>query len=384
MNRFKKIVLWIVIGAVVACLADDGLRRLETVQGPTHAFQMPSAPYKMSEAEREELEIMRINVSHGARLAWQASVKRTMLVEANWLANRLNLPIRRPIYTTDIQDWLVLSPWNLVLPRYPVWFPDTVFGTDLYNTNFPRLQRILALKFALNGYITTPPYSFSFSNGRVDDIVRLDPNESNRYEDRFAEVMRQPSFHPSLAKTAEAYQLATQWLAAVDVNLDMLEKSRLPHPVRQEEYQLPGASDPQPVNFVAWGTNYYAGYYIYKTWHTNEWHPSVMVEIGPHNELLELYVGDSTFFRNPPTLIPSKTVWRLVHTPDPPVDQLLNPEIMREFILTPEEASNCVYRATHNPLWAYQHHLTNPELTLEISNDLNHLKSELIPYTPSP
>jgi len=115
-----------------------------------------------------------------------------------------------------------------------------------------------------------------------------------------------------------------------------------------------------------------------------------MVEIGPRNELLEMYIGDPTFFRDPPTLIPSQTVWRLVHTPDPPPDQLFNPDVMRKFLLTPEDSSNWVQWA-RTPLWYYQHdklkelHLSNaekPELLQSITNNLNYLHSVLIPYKP--
>jgi hypothetical protein len=194
------------------------------------------------------------------------------------------------------------------------------------------LKRFLSLKIGLNGHIVTPPYSFAFTDGQVWDIARLDSSESDRYADRYE--TRLGETRPSSAEEAQAYQLATNWLAEVDVNLDMLEKSRLPHSVHQQKYQLAGASLPQTVSFVDWGTNFYSYYYLYHYWHTNEWHPAVSVKIGPHHELLEMYVGDATYFRNPPMLIPTKTVWRLLHTPDPPYSCLHTPAGMREFIMT--------------------------------------------------
>jgi hypothetical protein len=373
MSHVKRLILWLVIGAGVASLEAYALDRLESVQGPTH--QMPTAAYKISGAEREELQIMKLNLDYGAKLAWRAGLIRAMLIKANWLANRLNLPIRRPIYTTDIQRWQIVPPWFSALVRDPVWFPDTVFGTALYNTNFPRLQRILALKFALKGNIVTPPYSFSFTDGQVWDILHLDPKESDRYADRFASRINESQATPNEA--AQVYQLATNWLAAVDVNLDMLEHSRLPHPVHK-------ALVPQPVYYVDWGTNFYGLYNIYKTWHTNEWHPAVTVKIGPHHELLEMYVGDATFFRDPPMLIPSKTVWKLVHTPNPSYEQLRNPAVMRELIMTPQEVSNYIptlSEITNNSDWKYQHHQLDPVSAMQISNYLQKLNSELIPYT---
>jgi hypothetical protein len=381
MSRFKRVILWFVFGAVAASLEAYALDQLETLQGPTHPVQMSTATYRISEAEREELQIMMINLDHGRGLAWRAALIRAMLTKANWLANRLNLPMRRPIYTTDVQSWQIEPPWFMTLVRDPIGFPDTVFGTDIYNTNFSLLQRILALKFALKGNIATPSYSFSFADGQVWDIVRLDPSESDRYADRFASRLNESQATPNEA--AQAYQLATSWLAAADINLAMLEKSRLPHPVHEAQYRLPGALVPQPVYYVDWGTNYFGTYFIYKTWHTNEWHPAVMVKIGPHKELLEMYVGDATFFRNSPMLIPSKIVWRLVHTPDPPLQYLRTPAGMKEFIMTPDAVS-AYATSTTNRLWLYQHHQLDPVSTMLISNDQKKLNSELIPYTPAP
>jgi hypothetical protein len=390
---FKQLILWLVIGAVVVCLAGHCLHRFETVQAQgeivgaqTDTVQMPITPYRISESERKELAAMRLNLNYGAKLAWRAALIRAMLEKANWLANRLNLPIRRPIYTTDVQSWQVMPPFSLALNTGPPsWLPDTVFGTHIYDTNFSRLQRILALKFGLDGKLDTPPFEFSFSDGQFWDIVRIDPSESGRYADRFAARINETT--PSSDAAAQAYHLATNWLAAVDVNLAMLEKARLPHPVHQGEYQSGGALIPQPVYFVDWGTNYYGLYHAYKTWHTNEWHPAVTVEISTNNELLELYVGDPNFFRNSPMLIPSETVWRLVHTPDPSFRQLQTLAGMQAFVMTPEEVSNYIKSfdyMTNSTTWKYQHHLLDAHMTTYYSNYMKNLNSELIPYTNCP
>jgi hypothetical protein len=305
-----------------------------------------------------------------------------MLIKANWLVNRLNLPIKRPIYTTDVRAWCIPYPALAALRQpMPSPYPDTVFGSEIYNTNFSRLQRILALKFAVNGVLDTPAFEFSFNDGQLGEIVRRDASQDKRYVDRLAERMSGSAAQTSADKIADVYQLATNWLAAVNVNLAMLEKSRLPHPVHEAQHRLSGSLLPQPVYFVDWGTNYYGTYWLYHFWHTNEWHPAVTVEIGPHKELLEMYVGDPTYFHDLPMLIPSKTVWRLVHTPDPPLSYLQTPAGMREFIMTPDEVSDYASHAT-NRLWLYQHHQLDPVSTLLISNELKRLSSELIPYTP--
>jgi len=55
---------------------------------------------------------------------------------------------------------------------------------------------------------------------------------------------------------------------------------------------------------------------------------------------------------------------------------------MRELLLTPQDSSNWVNWA-RTPLWYYQHHLIkDPEQIRGITNELNELRSELIPYKP--
>ena len=401
MNHFKRFFLWLAIGAglwlaisaVIWLTIGAGLATLvASAPRPGEPGYVPrpgdpagvweaSVP-RLTMAQKEEAQIMQINLRYGSRMAWQAAMSRALLAKANWLANRLNLPIQRPIQESDIYTSDIGFAGFRVLNQYPSWIPDTVYGINIWNTNIPRLQRILALKFGIGGTLDTPTYQFSFEDGQLCRLVCHNASHGERYADRLAEIMAAPYVHPPLAKTDEVYQTATNYLAAIDINLDMLEQSRLPHPVRQEEYQPDSASDLVPVYFVAWGTNYYSIDYLYHYWHTNEWHPALTVEIGPHNELLEMYIGDPTFFRTPPTLIPSQTVWRLVHTPDPPVDQLFNPGVMREFLLTPEDSSNSV-RYARTPLWYYQHHLIkDPQEIWGISNDLNYLHSVLIPYKP--
>lgn len=325
--------------------------------------------------------IINIDTKHG--LAWQGAMGRAMLLKATWLANRLSLPIKRPIQPWDVQP-VVFAPSVSVLHQYPSWIPDTVYGMDIYNTNISRLKRILALKFGINGALDTPEYDFSFMDGQCDCIARQ--SESDGDAKNFDDIMAAPHVHPPPLKTAEIYQIATNWLASIDVNLDMLEKSRLPNPVREEEDRLPGASGPQPVYFVAWGTNYYGLNYLAKILYTNEWSPSVLVEIGPRNELLQLSVGDLTYYRRPPTLMNGPEVWRIVHTPDPPLRQLQNHAFTTEhFYCDPHYATNysdywnALNYETNGVIWRYSHHLPLPVF---LSSRLQKINSELIPYKP--
>ncbi|HEV2454130.1 MAG TPA: hypothetical protein VGY98_07705 [Verrucomicrobiae bacterium] len=392
----KRIALWLVAVAVVTCLAGYVLRcyesaedpyreQMKILQNPQRRGEFFFGMYRPTAVQSEEWEIIWLNLNEKAGLAWQGTMGRAMLLKVNWLANRLNLPIKRPIQPWDVSPGFCL-PIQTVLPRYPSWIPDTIYGMDIYNTNVPRLKRILALKFAINGWLDTPAYHFSFMDGQCNCIARQSENDSDG--NKFDEIMAAPHVHPPPFKAANIYQIATNWLAAIDINLDMLEKSRLPHPVRQEKRTLPGASSPESVYFVAWGTNYYGLNYLAKILYTNEWSPSVLVEVGPNNELLQLSVGDLTYYRNPPTLIPSETFWRAVHTPDPPLDQLRNPVVTAQFFCTPHYATNYYdywYQLNYNTngnLWRYAHHQLDPKTNAYEIKYRKWVNSILIPYKP--
>jgi hypothetical protein len=392
----KRIALWLIAVAVVACAAGYGLRRYETAHDPYHEQmkilldprargQFFFGMYRPTIAQCDEWEIMKLNINTKHGLAWEGAMGHAMLLKANWLANRLNLPIKRPIQPWEVQldSFDSFAPSVSVLPQYPSWIPDTIYGMDIYNTNIPRLKRILALKFAINGWLDTPAYHFSFMDGQCNSIARQ--SEGVGDANRLDEIMAAPHVHPPPLKTTEIYHIATNYLAAVDINLDLLEKSRLPHPVRQEEDRPVGAPSPQLVYFVAWGTNYYGLNYMAKILDTNEWSPSVLVEIGPHKELLQLSVGDLTYYRCPPVLINSREIWQLVHTSDPPLEQLQNPAFTTEhFFCDPNYATNYpdywngLNYETNGEIWRYAHHLPLPAF---LSNRLQKIYSELIPYT---
>lgn len=398
MKHWKRFLLWLALGAAVVGVSLVLLMRPAPRPGEPGYVPHPGDPpwvwqattWHMTKAQAQEWDVMMLNLRYGSRLAWLAGMTRAMLAKANWVADRLNLPIQRPIQESDVRPSLIGTADFRVLCASPSWIPQSIYGTNICNTNISRLQRILALQIGIGGTLDTPDFEFTFENGQIAEIVRQNISLDKNYTDRLAQIMSAPHVHPALAKTDEVYHIATNYLAAVGINLDMLEKSRLSHPVRQEEYQPDGASDSVPVYIVAWGTNFYSIDYIYHYWHTNQWHPAVTVELGPHNELLEMYVGDPSFFRDPPTVIPSSTCWRLVHTPDPQPDQLTNPAVMRELFLTPELAEQSV-RLAHTPLWNYQHDkikdmpissAEKAEVIWGITNGIADLRSKLIPYKP--
>ena len=392
----KRIAQLLIAITAVACLAGYGMhwyqgahdpyeKQMKILLNPNARGQWAFGMYRASIAQDKEWEIMEHNLNFMGELPWDKLMGNNMLLKANWLADRLNLPINRPIQPWQVQNARIGTPIDAVLHQYPSWIPDTIYGMGIFNTNASRLKRILALKFGINGYFDTQAYHFSFTDGQCDCIARQSENDDD--PENLDEIMAAPHVRPPPLKTTEIYQIATNWLAAIGVNLDMLEKSRLPHPVRQEEHQFPGAPRPQPVYFVAWGTNYYGINYIHKFVYTNEWQPSVLVEIGPQKQLLLLSVGDLTYYRNPPMLIPSETVWRTLHTPDPPREQLLKPGFMAQFFCTLSSFTNrpdndyILHYLTNSIPWRYANHLP---VSASASNEFAKDNSELIPYTNSP
>lgn len=380
----SRIILWFIIVGAVVGIAGYGLRRFHAAPAQTQTYSMVQpmqpAPQELSKAQSAEWRKMMFSLRYGAGLNWRSAAVHAMLKRANWMANRLNLPIQRPILVTDILRAGVNNPSLCVAmrpaPTWDYWYPDTVLGTRICDTNIPGRERIAALKIQVNGDFETRSFEFNFTDGQLMELARNDIFQDvpypERYERRASETI------PSLTDAAQAYQVATQWLAAVDVNLTLLEQSRLPQAVHQGEYQPPGAGQPVPVYFVDWGTNYYKTYYYYKN-HAPGWHPAVTVEIGPAKELLQLYVGDPGYFRSPPMLITN--AWQLVRTPDPSEQQLQNPAL-REALGMSEPMwlyySNAMFPPldvlTNGVFWKAQHNLLPARAELEYSNELSYIR----------
>ena len=132
---------------------------------------------------------------------------------------------------------------------------------------------------------------------------------------------------PSLINKAQAFQLATQWLAAVDMDVEALER-QFPHSVNQLSYSPPGATNAVllPLYFVGLGTN--DGPHGGNMPITYD--PAVEVEIlGTTKELQELRIGRNKLigdipYDHRPLLLISNAL-DLIRTPNPPVKQLENP-----------------------------------------------------------
>jgi hypothetical protein len=252
-----------------------------------------------SEAQ-EELAIV-TNINHST-LTYKSATLQQMLVEANYFSDHLKLPTVHPIQITDVQYPFIASPmYN--------WISDTNF--PYFSTNISREKRLHTMKIGVGGTIETTNFFFSFHQGKLWDVDRQSEHEMEFYADHLDQLVGKPS----LINDEQAHKLATQWLAAVDVDVTALEKQSKAT-IRCARYQPKGATNLVfvPIYFVQWGTNHSPKY-------IQAYEPAVEVKIlGTTKELLELSFNDTTFSHRPLLLITNAL--DLVRTPNPPMKHL--------------------------------------------------------------
>ncbi|MBU6408842.1 MAG: hypothetical protein KGR98_00515 [Verrucomicrobia bacterium] len=255
-----------------------------------------------------------------AGLAFRAVMTQKMLAEANWAADRLKLPTKRPIQITDIKDLFISMPSGCVLQRTnPPFYPDTVFGTNIFNPNIPRDARLRALKIGPNGRIDTANFEFRFYGAQLAGIMRLSAPRVEYYADNLDALIGRKS----LIDTNGAWQLATQWLAAVD--MDMAALSKLKHSVSQLHYLLRGATNTitLPIYYVDIGTRHFPACGLLKAYDT----PMVTVEVLGTTKTLQNvdlavdFGSDGIPYDNRPPLLITNAL-DLIRAPNPPTEQL--------------------------------------------------------------
>ena len=275
------------------------------------------ADSELTGAQNAEMLAMVTNINH-AGLAYRATVIPRMLVEANWAADRLKLPTKYPIQVTDVQDDYICLPWFSVL-HGTNRFPDTIFGTHIFDSNIPREARLRALKVGLYGRIGITDFKFGFDQGRLLHVMRLSEPNMEYYANKLDDLIGKPS----LINDAQAHELATQWLAAVDV--DMTALGKLKWTVNQLHYLPRGTTNAVmlPLYYVDFGLKHYHWPPGSSMKDFDE--PLVSVEVlGTTKELQELKINDPSFSHRPLLLITN--VLDLVRTPNPSVKRLqLNP-----------------------------------------------------------
>ncbi|MDH7502780.1 MAG: hypothetical protein QHJ82_08740 [Verrucomicrobiota bacterium] len=192
-----------------------------------------------------------------------------MLGEANFFADKANLPLDHPITQQDIRPGSHISP--------------------------PRLM-------GFGGSIVTDSYFFGFGQGGLANFRKrhfdLDSERAIREQNlRFAEMK-------SLISTNEAYQLATNWLVAIDVDIEALEKRHPPKVTQRLFYpDAKGFNDaPElrkqvltlPIFDIQWGD------IPMRSGNTPDSIPALSVTIfGPTKELLAFHLIDRSLSLRP-------------------------------------------------------------------------------------
>jgi len=268
---------------------------------------------KPTQAESDALMAM-IHVVNHTTLPYKATMLQQMLAEANRVSDRLQLPMRRPIQKDDLTDLFIPFPWYCVVHETnQPYFPTTIFGRDIATTNIPIEMRLHALKFVIDGRIDTTNFEFGFMEGKLTHIMRLSDPMTEYYAHDLGKLVGKPS----LIDTNGAYQLATQWLAAVDVDMTALNK--LKWTVNQLHYKTRGATNyvTLPLYYVDFGSKHHAASGNLQAYDE----PLVSVEVlGTTKELQEILMRDASFSRRPLLLITNAL--ELVRTPNSTIRRL--------------------------------------------------------------
>lgn len=269
--------------------------------------------WKLTDAQRAEMNAMITNINRSS-LDWRAAVMRHMLMEANFFAGRLHLPVSYPVQVSDITYDHIPRPWfSVIHVTHPPYFPVSVFGTNIYNASVPRDQRLRALEIGTYGVIETTNFEFDFYSGKVRQIIRLSAHNVERYANNLDALIGKPS----LIDTNGAYQLAIQWLTAVD--MDMTAIDRLKWTINQLRYQGRGATNyaTLPLYYVDFGNKHFPAN---GNLHSFD-EPQVSVEIlGTTKELQNLTINDLSLSRRPLLLITNAL--DLVRMPNPTLKHL--------------------------------------------------------------
>ncbi len=255
----------------------------------------------------EEREILRLAIKlNRVSLAYRTVAAQMLLEEANFLAEQLKLPMPRPIQPTDAYIWVV-----------PPWYSKA----DSTNLSLSKPDRIRSATFYADGVVMTEKFEFSLGGPQNRRYVhRSKIKDEDSILDLFPELARTPS----LIDTNGAYQLATQWLAAVGVDLPELERkhrwSVFQHffwgnpedlPKDKWTYNPPKTTKKTmlPIFDVKWG---------------DDSTPVVQVTVlGTTKELLDLRIEGGSFLKRPPLIITNAI--ELNTRPDPPMKQLERP-----------------------------------------------------------
>jgi hypothetical protein len=211
-----------------------------------------------------------------------------LLAEADFFAERLRLPLPRPLTWTNA----------LVHVSSPTYYSE-LGGVEVGGYHFQFFGE--DAKPGKNEYGLVR----CIEPGKLTRVFRPDLPAEFANED--GELAERAYDLPCLLDPASAYRLATQWLAAVQVDVAALEREHKPSSVQVEYNQPNGSRRKTPLFVVTWGG-------------PPEKDPPVRVLIlGVTKELIELGLNDTRFLQRSPIII--KNARELNSLPDPPAVQ---------------------------------------------------------------
>lgn len=278
---------------------------------------------QLSEPEKQEMFEMISNVNNFNgqsslnNLQYRSVMIHKMLNEANYFADKLRLPTKRPMVLTDVQFPIILNPWFGII-REPLnhgYWPQNTFSNRIFDASIPRETRLRALEMGIKGTIETSNFFFSFDNGQLWELMRLSEHGVEYYSKSLEKLVGTQS----LIDTNGAYQLATQWLAAVDV--DMVALNKLKWTVNQLHYKALGTTNfvDLPLYYVDFGIEHYSAR---DNMHAFD-EPLISVEIlGTTKELQNLEIKDLSYSRRPLLIITNAL--DLIRTPNLPMKHFEN------------------------------------------------------------
>lgn len=249
-------------------------------------------PYGLS--EKDGLELLDLIKQHNlvrGSMGFRSAEFARMLGEANFFTERLRLPAPYPIKEADVKDFHVSPPWYSGLDR------------SLKNTNIPSpIDRIRAAKVTVMGNIQTANFVFAFNNGYLWNVVRL--HEPAMNPSQFIKLAAKPS----LINKAQAYQLATQWLTAVAVDVPALERKYKSSFYQWFIWGSPAQTNKLmlPIFDVKWGEDQMP---------LKDSLAAKITVLGTTKELMEMQLQDESFSHRPQMIVTN--AFDLCDAPDP-------------------------------------------------------------------
>ncbi|MFN3407883.1 MAG: hypothetical protein ACK45B_02710 [Limisphaerales bacterium] len=261
-----------------------------------------TTPPEGMDAEQAEILGLAQKLSR-VSLAYRMAAGQQMLDEANSFASHLKLPIQQPITFQNAMNIHVTAPWYS--------------KADNPDASLSKADRIRKGRFFAAGAIETSNFYFGYTKGRLWSVQRLKLKDESSIVELFPELIKTPS----VVDSNGAYQLATQWLASVSVDVAKMERK---NKAAFHQWHFNGKPDDIPKSDLmpesAKSTNTTMLPIFDIQWGEGEAFAAKVTVIGTTKELFRLEVRDETLSKRPLLAVPNAV--ELNERPEPPVMKL--------------------------------------------------------------